>query len=80
MTKSDLLLAFTNQILKERFEKLKISELEQIGYKVSVYDIFERNFELETTYYELLDYLEEHNQTRSLIPKVEMYYQNIFNK
>lgn len=80
MTKSDLLLAFTNQILKERFEKLEISELEQIGYKISIYDIFERNFELEATYYELLDYLEEHSQTSSLIPKIEMYYRNIFNK
>lgn len=80
MTKSDLLLAFTNQILKERFEKLQISEMEQIGYKISVYDIFEHNFELEATYYELLDYLEEHDHTRPLIPKVEMYYRNIFNK
>jgi hypothetical protein len=56
-------------------EKLKLTELERMGYKVSVYDIFERNFELETTYYELLDYLEENDETRSLIPKIEMYYQ-----
>ncbi|MBI5753969.1 hypothetical protein HZA40_02385 [Candidatus Peregrinibacteria bacterium] len=75
MTKSDQLLAYVNNILKERMEKLKLGDLEQMGYKVSVYDIFERNFELETIYYELLDYLEENDHTRSLIPKVEMYYQ-----
>lgn len=75
MTKSDILLTYVNQLLRERMEKLNLTELERMGYKVSVYDIFERNFELETTYYELLDYLEENDETRSLIPKIEMYYQ-----
>lgn len=75
MKKSDVLLTFVNKILKERMEKLNLSELEQMGYKVSVYDIFERNYELEATYHELLDYLEEQEETRSLITKVEMYYQ-----
>lgn len=75
MTKSDILLTYVNQLLRERMENLNLSELERMGYKVSVYDIFERNFELETTYYELLDYLEENDETRSLIPKIEMYYQ-----
>jgi hypothetical protein len=75
MTKSDLLQAYVNQLLRERVAKLKLTDLEQVGFRVSIYDIFERNFELEAAYYELLDYLEDNDETRSLIPKVEMYYQ-----
>lgn len=74
MTKSDLLQAYVNQLLRERVAKLKLTDLEQVGFRVSIYDIFERNFELEAAYYELLDYLEDNDETRSLIPKVEMYY------
>ncbi len=74
MTKSDLLQTYVNQLLRERVAKLKLTDLEQVGFRVSIYDIFERNFELEAAYYELLDYLEDNEETRSLIPKVEMYY------
>lgn len=74
MTKSDLLQAYVNQLLRERVAKLQLTDLEQVGFRVSIYDIFERNFELEAAYYELLDYLEDNDETRSLIPKVEMYY------
>lgn len=75
MTKSDLLQAYVNQLLRERVAKLELTDLEQVGFRVSIYDIFERNFELEAAYYELLDYLEDNDETRSLIPKIEMYYQ-----
>ncbi len=74
MTKSDLLQAYVNQLLRERVAKLQLTDLEQVGFRVSIYDIFERNFELEAAYYELLDYLEDNDETRSLIPKIEMYY------
>lgn len=80
MTQSDQLLAFVNKIVKERIEKLKLTELEEMGYKVSIYDIFERHYDIEEIYYEVLDYFEANDQIASLIPQVEMYYQTSFNK
>lgn len=80
MTKSDQLLAYTQEIVKERIKKFDyLSELERLGFLVSVYSIFERNATVEESYYELLDYLEEHVELASLTTKVEMFYTTSFS-
>ena len=80
MTKSDQLLAYTQEIVKERLSKLDyLSELERLGFLVSVYSIFERNATVEESYYELLDYLEEQVELASLTTKVEMFYTTSFS-
>lgn len=80
MTKSDQLLAYTQEIVKERIGKFDyLSELEKLGFLVSIYSIFERNATVEESYYELLDYLEEHVELASLTTKVEMFYTTSFS-
>lgn len=80
MTKSDQLLAYVDGIVRERIEKLSyLTELEKLGFKVSVYSIFERNATVEEFYYELLDYLEGQEELASLTTKVEMFYATSFN-
>lgn len=80
MTKSDQLLAYTQEIVKERLSKLDyLTELERLGFLVSVYSIFERNATVEESYYELLDYLEEQVELASLTTKVEMFYTTSFS-
>ena len=80
MTKSDQLLAYTQEIVKERLSKLDyLSELEKLGFLVSIYSIFERNATVEESYYELLDYLEEQVELASLTTKVEMFYATSFS-
>ncbi len=80
MTKSDQLLAYTQEIVKERIGKFDyLSELEKLGFLVSIYSIFERNATVEESYYELLDYLEEQVELASLTTKVEMFYTTSFS-
>lgn len=80
MTKSDQLLAYTQEIVKERLSELSyLTELERLGFLISTYSIFERNATVEESYYELLDYLEEHNELASLTSKVEMFYSTSFS-
>jgi|GEM_PF-2223579 len=80
MTKSDQLLSYVQEIVKERLEKLTyLSELERLGFLVSIYSIFERNAAVEEAYYEILDYLEEQVELASLTTNVEMFYATSFN-
>lgn len=80
MTKSDQLLAYTQEIVKERLEKLSyLTDLEKLGFLVSLYSIFERNAAVEESYYEVLDYLEEQVELASLTTKVEMFYATSFS-
>lgn len=80
MTKSDQLLAFAQEIVKERLGKLDyLSDLEKLGFLVSLYSVFERNATVEQSYYELLDYLEEQQELASLTTKIEMFYTTSFN-
>lgn len=80
MTKSDQLLAYTQEIVQEKLEKLAyLTELEKLGFLISVYSIFERNATVEESYYELLDYLEEQTELASLTTKIEMFYSTSFS-
>lgn len=80
MTKSDQLQSYVNKIVKERLEKLTyLTEIERLGFLVSIYSIFERHATVEDSYYELLDYLEEQQELASLTTKVEMFYSTSFN-
>lgn len=76
ITEIDKFLAFMNKLLKKELAQREISRLEKINIKVSVYDIFQRNFSVESIYYELLDYLEEDRKLNSLIPAIKEYYTN----
>lgn len=80
MTKSDQLLAYTQELVKERLEKLEyLTELEKLGFLVSIYSIFERHAAVEEFYYELLDYLEEQQELASLTARIEMFYATSFS-
>lgn len=80
MTKSDQLQSYVHNIVKTRLEELTyLTELERLGFMVSIYSIFERNATVEESYYELLDYLEEQVELASLTTKVEMFYSTSFN-
>lgn len=79
MTKSDQLLAYVQELVKERLEKLEyLTELEKLGFLISIYSIFERHAAVEESYYELLDYLEEQQELASLTTRVEMFYSTSF--
>lgn len=65
MTKKEDLQKFTEQLLREN----------NLNFSVSA--IFKKNDDLEMLYYELLDYLDENSKASELVPKIEMYYQNI---
>lgn len=74
MTTHDAFLAYVNKVLKEHLESKKFSDLEKLGIKISIYDIFQENQDLEEIYYQLLDYLEKDRNLAPLVPRVEMYY------
>lgn len=76
ITEIDKFLAFMNKLLKKELAQREISRLEKINIKVAIYDIFQRNFSIESIYYELLDYLEEDKKLNSFIPAIKEYYTN----
>ena len=75
MKKTDQFQAYVNGLLKDRLHKLDITELEKTGIKIYIYAIFERNYDLEKIYYEILDYLEENENLTPILDQVEMFYQ-----
>ena len=77
MTKMDIFLSSVNQLLKERLKVSDMFELEKTGIRIAVYSIFERNFDQENLFYELLDYLENKADLPDLIPEIEKYYSNL---
>lgn len=77
MTKMDIFLSQVNKLLQQYLETSDLSELEKTGIQISVYSIFERNFNQEALFYELLDYLEEEADLPELIPEIEQYYSNL---
>ena len=79
ITEIDKFLAFMNKLLRKELETRQITRLEKINVKVSVYDIFQRNFSLESIYYELLDYCEEEKNLTPIIPQIKEYYTNLNN-
>lgn len=77
MTKMDIFLSQVNKLLQQYLKSADLSELEKTGIQISVYSIFERNFDQEALFYELLDYLEEEADLPELIPEIETYYSNL---
>ena len=80
MAKIDQFLVFINTQLKTHLEKRGISGLEKIAIKVSIYDIFQANYDLEKTYYEVLEYMEEKQEVKDLAPSVTEYFKEISKK
>lgn len=76
MTLSDQFLSFVSQLLKERLKFSDCCQQEKIGIQLSIYGIFERNFDLGIIYHEILDYLEEDTDFSDLLPEIERYYFN----
>lgn len=74
MTTHDKFLAHVNKLLKEHLANPEFTELEKLGVKISIYDIFQENQDLEEIYYQLLDYLEKDRKLAPLVTRVEMYY------
>ena len=80
MTKSEQLLAYVLEMTKERAANLDyLTDLEKLGFTVSIYSIFQKYATVEEFYYALLDYLEEQEELSSLSTKVEMFYATSFN-
>lgn len=77
MKKSDQLLAFVITQVQKRFERQSLPEIEKLSIQFSIADIFARNWDLEQTYYELLDYLEQDAEMPSMIPEIEKYFSNL---
>lgn len=79
VTKVDEFLAFVNKTLMEKMNLLKdINDLEKLQIKMSIYNIFEKHYEVDDLYYELLDYLE--NEGLDVFTgEIENYY-NSLNK
>ena len=62
-----------NKLLSKELEGRDITGLDKVNVKVGIYDIFQKNHDLDEAYSELLDYLEDENLSH-LIPKVKKYY------
>ena len=62
-----------NKLLSKELEGRDITGLDKVNVKVGIYDIFQKNHDLDEAYSELLDYLEDENLCH-LIPKVKKYY------
>ncbi len=77
MKKADKLLAFVSQLVKDRLERQSLPEIEKLSIQFSISDIFARHYDLEETYYELLDYLEQDAEMPSLVPEIEKYFSNL---
>lgn len=77
MTKMDIFLSQVNKLLRQYLKSADLSELEKTGIQISIYSIFERNFDQEALFYELLDYLEDEADIPELIPEIEKYYFNL---
>lgn len=69
-------------LLRQKFEAMQeINDLEKTTIKLSIYHIFESNFDLEEIYYAILDYLEENRpELASLITPIEAFYHTSFNQ
>jgi len=74
MTKFDQFLAVIYDMLKKHFSVGSFSEIEEMAIKAFVYDVFERNYDMEMIYYELMDYFEEQDGLRPLAPDVEKHF------
>jgi uncharacterized protein YggL (DUF469 family) len=79
MTKSEQLLIFVNTLMERQFKKLRITELQKVGIRMSVYNIFEENYDIEHAYYELIEFLEDEENLTSLIPEIKEHYSKINN-
>lgn len=76
MTKLEEFLAFANELLNTHLAKLDLNEVEELGIKASIYHIFEKNYDLEQIFYELMDFLESDKNLKPLTQEVEMYFLN----
>lgn len=74
MTKSDIFLDYVSKILKKHLESDAFSELERMSIRLCVYDIFQKHYDMEEIYYDLLDFVEKDEKLASLTTKIEMYY------
>lgn len=74
MTKSDIFLDYVSKILKKHLESDTFSELERMSIRLCVYDIFQKHYDTEEIYYDLLDFVEKDEKLASLTTKIEMYY------
>lgn len=74
MTKADKLLAYVSTLIKEHAEENELSGTEELGFKTSVYHIFQSSNDLEKIYYEILDFFDEEKLLTPLIPRVEMFF------
>jgi len=82
VSKKDALLAYVYVLLKEKLKTLKLSELQELGIKSSIYGIFETNFYPDTILYELKEYLENEEALKrysyAMIQAIEAKYSILY--
>lgn len=73
----DMLLAFIREQVSTHIIGQGLSEMEELEIDTTISYIFNENHDLEYILYLILDFFEENEKLKNLMPSVENYYINL---
>lgn len=77
MTRSEVFFGLINPLLQEHLNNLRLSSQEKLGMQVKIFDIFQRNEDLDDIYHELLGYLMDDLRLNPLVAELDKHYSKI---
>jgi|GEM_PF-3354260 len=76
MKEKNQFLEFMSKVLEEKLALYTLERNEKLGIKISIYDIFERNHNLDDIYLEVKRYLKG-EELDLLVPEIEKFYKTL---